>query len=84
MVSMLTTAEVAMAGPLSRRTLRIGHIIEGALLITYIYTPLPDVAPVRWFVRIALVPAIVATGVLMWKLPALRARTRRRAASAHV
>jgi hypothetical protein len=63
----------------NRRTLRLGHLIEGALLSAYVYTPLGDWDPGRLFVQVAVVPAIAATGLLMWKLPALRARARRRA-----
>ena len=57
--------------------LRRGHLIEAAVLIAYVYTPLGDSDPVRLVVRLVFVPAIVVTGLLMWKLPALRARGRR-------
>jgi hypothetical protein len=67
---------------LSRSTLRLGHLVEGALLVAYVYTPLGDSDLGRLFVRVVVVPAIVTTGLLMWKLPGLRARARRRAAVA--
>lgn len=71
-----------MLDHLTRKTLRIGHLIEGALLTAYVYTPLGDSTPGRILVRALVVPAIVATGLLMWKLPALRVRARRHAARA--
>jgi hypothetical protein len=70
-----------MKRSLSRSTLRRGHLIEAAALIAYVYTPLGDSDPVQLVVRLVIVPAIVITGLLMWKLPALRARGRRRAAA---
>jgi predicted membrane protein len=72
-----------MHGPLTRSTLRLGHLIEAALLMAYVYTPLGDWDPARFSARVVVLPAIIATGLLMWKLPALRARARRRAAAAH-
>ena len=71
-----------MLDHLTRKNLRIGHLIEGALLMAYVYSPLGDSTAGRIFVRVLVVPAIVATGVLMWKLPALRSRARRQAARA--
>jgi hypothetical protein len=70
-----------MPGSLTRKTLRLGHMVEGALLAAFVYTPLGDWDPARLLVRVIVVPAIIATGLLMWKLPALRARARRRAAA---
>lgn len=73
-----------MRWSLSRRTLRLGHLIEGALLAAYVYTPLGEWDLGRLFVRVVVVPAIVVTGLLMWKLPALRAWARHRTiASGH-
>jgi thiosulfate reductase cytochrome b subunit len=71
-----------MPGPLTRKTLRLGHMVEGTLLVAFVYTPLGDWGPARLLVRVVVVPAIIATGLLMWKLPALRARARRRPAHA--
>jgi len=72
-----------MALSLSRRTLRLGHLVEGVLLMVYVYTPIGDATVGRLIVRIVVVPAIMTTGLLMWKLPASRARARRRAATAN-
>jgi hypothetical protein len=58
---------------------RVAHLGEAIVLIAYVYTPLGEDGIIRAFVRILLVPAMVATGLVMWKLPALRrlARTLR-------
>jgi hypothetical protein len=64
---------------LSRNALRTGHLVEGALVLAYVYTPLGSWDPGRLFVQAVVMPAIITTGLLMWKLPAWRARARRRA-----
>ena len=64
---------------LSRKTLRTGHLVEGGFLLLYVYTPFGSWGPGRLFVQAVVVPAMVFTGLLMWKLPAWRARARRRA-----
>ena len=51
--------------------------------MAYVYTPVGDSDPARLLVRVVVMPAIIATGVLMWKLSALRTRVRRRAAVAN-
>ena len=67
-----------MIRKLSRRQLRTAHLLEGVWLAGYVYTPLGDPGIFRLLTRLFVVPAIVATGLLMWKLPALRARSRTR------
>lgn len=46
------------------------------MLIVYVYSPVADVSAVRWAVRLVVVPAITATGMIMWKLPALLRRSK--------
>jgi hypothetical protein len=62
-----------------RDRLRLAHLGEAAVLAAYVYTPLGDISTVRAVVRVGLLPAMVLSGVVMWKLPALRSRPRRRA-----
>jgi hypothetical protein len=59
-----------------RDRLRVAHLGEAAVLTAYIYTPLGDMSVARAVVRFALVPAMVLSGFVMWKLPVLRSRLR--------
>jgi len=80
MMSMLTSwpREEAMATTKAvRDRLRLAHLGEAAVLAAYVYTPLGDISTVRAVVRFGLLPAMVVSGVIMWKLPALRSRLRR-------
>jgi hypothetical protein len=61
-----------MSAKALRDRARVAHLLEGAVLIAYLYTPVGDDNVARAFVRILVVPAMVATGLVMWKLPALR------------
>jgi hypothetical protein len=66
-----------MSAKAVRDRARVAHLAEAAVLIAYVYTPLGYDDVMRAFVRILLVPAMVLTGLVMWKLPALRRVARR-------
>lgn len=55
-----------------RAILRWMHIIFGATLIGYIYGPPEEVAQYAPFFRYFYFPAVVLTGLLMWKGHLLR------------
>lgn len=57
---------------------RAVHLVAGLLLVAYIYTPLRDLPIFGLLVQLAVVPAVVATGLAMWQLPRLRTWLRRR------
>lgn len=57
---------------------RAVHLVGGLLLAAYVYTPLRDLPSFGLLVQLAVVPAVVATGLAMWQLPRLRASLRRR------
>lgn len=65
-----------------RDRLRISHLGEGTVLAAYIYSPLGDMAGPRAFIRFVLLPAMVVSGVVMWRLPALRSRLHARRSTA--
>lgn len=50
-----------------RAVLRFCHLTTGMLLVTYVYSPLGDVAAFEWVVRIALIPLTIFTGIAMWQ-----------------
>ena len=53
-----------------RNVLRAMHLVIGALVVVYVYTPLGNV---EWFgslVRIS-IPVLTITGLSMWQMPAL-------------
>jgi len=53
-----------------RTVLRAIHLVIGALVVVYIYTPLGSV---EWFgslVRIS-IPILTITGLSMWQMPSL-------------
>ena len=53
-----------------RTVLRAIHLVIGALVVVYIYTPLGNV---EWFgslVRIS-IPILTITGLSMWQMPTL-------------
>ena len=53
-----------------RTVLRAIHLVIGALVVAYIYSPLGDV---EWFgslVRIS-IPILTITGFSMWQMPSL-------------
>ena len=53
-----------------RNALRAIHLVIGALVVVYMYTPLGDV---EWFgslVRIS-IPILTITGLAMWQMPSL-------------
>ncbi|WP_367873164.1 hypothetical protein [Luteolibacter sp. Populi] len=55
-----------------RSILRWVHIIFGITLVGYIYGPPEQVQPYARFFQYFYFPAVVLTGILMWKGHALR------------
>jgi hypothetical protein len=51
---------------------RITHLVGAAVLVLYLYTPLGSAPLFTTLVQFMVVPALVATGTLMWQLPRLR------------
>ena len=64
-----------------RSILRWMHIVFGATLVGYIYSPPEVVQQYAKFFRYFYFPATVATGLLMWKGPALRRLFSKKSAS---
>lgn len=56
---------------------RMIHIIAGLALGTFVYAPAEYVEPIRLALQVAIIPAIVVTGVFMWKQAAVRRLFRR-------
>jgi hypothetical protein len=58
----------------TRDLLRVLHLVVGGLLAAYVYLPadLPVVEVWRWSLMLVGVPAVTATGLLMWKQAAAR------------
>lgn len=55
------------------------HLVDAALLLLYVYTPLGSHQVFSAAVRFVAIPQMVVTGLVMWQLPRLIARVRRRA-----
>ena len=60
------------SGRVVRDGARSAHLVEAAVLAAYLYTPVGEVEPARAFARFALVPAMLISGLMMWKVAALR------------
>jgi hypothetical protein len=52
-----------------RIALRWAHIIEGALIAIYIYSPLKNNAVYAGLIEFVIVPLVIASGIAMWQLP---------------
>jgi len=66
-----------------RNTLRVIHLVIGALIGAYLYSPLGNV---EWFailVRASVLPVSVITGLAMWQMPFLSKMLKRQPVSAH-
>ncbi len=53
---------------------RIIHLVGGAALMLYLYTPLGSTPSFTALMQFLVVPLLVVTGMLMWQLPRLRKR----------
>jgi len=66
-----------------RNTLRVIHLVIGALIGAYLYSPLGNV---EWFailVRASVLPVSVITGLAMWQMPLLSKMLKRQPVSVH-
>ena len=73
MLSMLTTSPPGRHRTrLSRTVLRRAHLAVGVVLLAYLYLPADDAEALRGAFRFVTAPAVIATGLLLWKLPAIR------------
>ena len=55
-----------------RLWMRYAHLIEGALIAAYIYSPsLKASAGYEFFVQFIVLPFIILSGLIMWQLPAI-------------
>ena len=55
-----------------RTVLRWTHILVGALLATFVYSPLREIGAFVLLVQIALIPVLILTGVWMWQQARVR------------
>ncbi len=51
---------------------RIVHLVGGAALLLYLYTPLGSAPSFTALLQFLIVPLVVITGMLMWQMPRLR------------
>lgn len=70
----LTGAASEMAGLWHRRTQRYAHLFFAAWLGVVLYSPLGDDAGVALVTRTVVFPALVLSGLLLWKRAAIRRR----------
>lgn len=52
-----------------RTLLRYGHLVEGALIGIYIYSPLGAVTAYALFIQFVIFPLVIFSGIAMWQLP---------------
>ena len=53
-----------------RLILRIAHIVEGALIVAYIYSASLQASSVySGFIQFVIVPLVIFSGIAMWQLP---------------
>ncbi|MDQ1083342.1 MULTISPECIES: hypothetical protein [Microbacterium] len=63
--------------PTTRRSLsRWIHLVAGALIGTFIYAPAHVGEPLRLLLQTVVIPAIVITGIYLWKRAAIHRRLR--------
>jgi membrane protein implicated in regulation of membrane protease activity len=64
-----------MSGPpavWSRSRQRLVHLLLGTALGAFVYSPLTDVPAAELAVQVIVFPALVLSGLLMWRGPRLR------------
>lgn len=61
-----------MKASTKRSILRWVHIVFGLTLVGFIYGPPEEVAPYRDNFRFIFMPAVIVTGLLLWKGDALK------------
>lgn len=57
---------------------RFVHLVGALFLVLYVYAPWESSPQYTLFVRVGVIPALVATGLGLWQLPRLRQRLARR------
>lgn len=66
-----------LSRPGARRTLsRAIHLIAGALIGTFIYAPIAFAEPMRLLLQAVVIPAVVLSGLYLWKQAAIHRRLR--------
>lgn len=68
---------VSISPRATRQALRLAHPAAGIALLAYLYAPTSDAEAIRSVVRLLAAPIVVATGVVLWKLPTIRRFLRR-------
>ena len=61
----------------TRTKIRAAHLVASAATAAVVYAPGVDPATAVSVARWVSLPALAATGLTMWKLPAIRRRLRR-------
>jgi hypothetical protein len=74
----ITTARRTGGGKKIRDRQRLAHLLAGLALVAYVYAPGGPSPVLEAVVRWAVLPGLVASGVLMWQWPKIRRWARRR------
>lgn len=76
---MTTPRPATHRSPQRRRTwFRAVHLLAGVVLGTYVYAPAAVAQPLQLALQFVVVPAIVLSGLFMWKQAQIRRLMRRR------
>ena len=61
-----------------RQVVRFGHIIEGALIAIYIYSPWSSNPAFDALIKFVIVPLIILSGIALWQQPKILKLIRQR------
>jgi hypothetical protein len=58
--------------PLSRTRIRFVHLLLGGFTFVVVYSPVFDAETSRLILRVAVFPGLAMSGIVLWKLAAVR------------